>query len=324
MWLKKYNLPLSVAAFTAIILSMIQINLVKPILIAERFFTGGGWFEVFSFSAYGAIVAYNMQDPIKVPKWRSITWVIFSVVFFSQLILGLSGFEKFLMTGELHLPIPAMILSGPIYRGHLSFMTVLFLSTVVLTGPAWCSHLCYFGAFDSLAARGKDRRSKLHNKGAIKSTLILLIIGVTLLFRFLKIPVLIATITAIVFGMAGIMLMIFISRKNGKMVHCLLYCPIGTIINLFKHINPFRLSIEKSCNLCMKCSLQCKYDALNIQDIRNKKPGITCTLCGDCIASCKDQSIKYNFPGLNHVAARNLYLFLTISLHSSFLALARI
>lgn len=54
-----------------------------------------------------------------------------------------------------------MILAGPIYRGHISVMTILFLSTVVLSGPAWCSHLCYFGAIDNLAASGKTRRGSI-------------------------------------------------------------------------------------------------------------------------------------------------------------------
>jgi hypothetical protein len=40
------------------------------------------------------------------------------------------------MSGKLHLPVPMMILAGPIYRGHLSVMSILFVSTVVLSGPA--------------------------------------------------------------------------------------------------------------------------------------------------------------------------------------------
>ncbi|HDJ22855.1 MAG TPA: 4Fe-4S binding protein [Candidatus Aminicenantes bacterium] len=63
----------------------------------------------------------------------------------------------FLMTGKLHLPVPALILAGPIYRGTLSFMLILFLVTIVLVGPAWCSHLCYVGAWDDIACRRKRR-----------------------------------------------------------------------------------------------------------------------------------------------------------------------
>jgi polyferredoxin len=321
---QNYNLPAAVFLFTALILSFAQIRLKNPIILAERFVEGAGWIEIFLIASYGAFVAFKMQNPINVPKWRGITWTIFSIVFFMQLILGLAGHEKFLMTGKLHLPIPMMILAGPIYRGHLSVMTILFLSTIILTGPAWCSHLCYFGAFDNIASRGKRFKGNLKNKTGIKFSFILLVIFFTLIFRWINLPVLIATIAGIIFGLAGIVIMIIFSRKRGTMIHCVLYCPIGTIVNFLRFTNPFRMYIDKSCNLCMKCTGFCKYDALKPTDIKNHKPGITCTLCGDCLAACRDNSIKYKYFNLNPMTSRNLYIFLTISLHASCLAMARI
>lgn len=320
----KYRLPLYTFLLTVCLLSVVQVKVDNPMLLAERFIKGGGWFEIAALAFYAAFVAYKMQDPKNVPGWRTITWTIFSVVFFAQLIIGLSGAEKLLMTGKLHLPIPMMILAGPLYRGHVSVMTVLFLSTVILTGPAWCSHLCYFGAFDNLASKGKPRKGILKNRLAIKSTFLLLVIAVTLVLRWLKVPVLTATLIAAGFGLAGLAVMILYSRRNGKMIHCLLYCPVGTMVNILKHINPFRMYIDHSCNFCMKCTGFCKYDALNIQDIRGHKPALTCTLCGDCLAACRENSIKYRFFNLNPETARKMYLLLTISLHAACLALARI
>ncbi len=324
MIIKQYRLPVTVFISTFILLAFVQIKVERPMILAERFFENAGWVELTLISLYGAFVAFKMQDPVNVPKWRKITWIIFSVIFFTQLIIGLTGFEKFLMTGKLHLPIPMMILGGPIYRGQLSVMTILFLSTVVLTGPAWCSHLCYFGAFDNLASAGKTSREILKHKGAIKSTILILVIGMAILLRWLNIPLLISTLIAAAFGLTGIAVMILISIKRKKMVHCVMYCPIGTIVNIFKHLNPFRLYIDKSCTLCMHCTQFCKYDALNPADIRNAKPSITCTLCGDCLAGCHHNSIKYKFLNMNPESARNLYLILTISLHAACIALARI
>jgi polyferredoxin len=321
---KKQRLPLAVFILTFILLAFIQLKVERPMLLAERFIKGGGWAEIVMISFYGAFVAHKMQDPLNVPRWRKITWTIFSIVFFSQLIIGLSGFEKFLMTGKLHLPIPMMIIGGPIYRGQLSVMTVLFFSTVILTGPAWCSHLCYFGAFDNLAAGGKTSRVILKNKGAIKSTILLLVISMALILRLLNVPVLIATLTALAFGITGISVMLLFSLKRKKMVHCVMYCPVGTVVNLLKHINPFRMYIDRSCTLCMNCTKFCKYDALNAVDIKNSRPSITCTLCGDCLAGCHHNSIKYKYFNLQPEIARNLYLILTISLHASCIALARI
>ena len=321
---KKQRLPVAVFILTFVLLAFVQVKVERPMILAERFIKGGGWVEIFLISLYGAFVIDKLQDPANVPKWRKITWTIFSFVFFSQLIIGLSGFEKFLMTGKLHLPIPMMILGGPVYRGQLSLMTILFLSTVIITGPAWCSQLCYFGAFDNLASVGKTSMEILKYKTAIKSTVLLLVIAMALILRMLKVPGLVSTLLALAFGIIGITIMILYSMKRKKMVHCVMYCPIGTIVNIFRYINPFRMYIDKSCTLCMNCTKFCKYDALNAIDIRNSKPSITCTLCGDCLAGCHHNSIKYKYFNLRPELARNLYLILTISLHASCIALARI
>jgi ferredoxin-type protein NapH len=323
--MSQYKLPIAVFMFTFLFLSVVQIKMVShPIILLERFITGGGWIEIILIAFYGAFVAFKMQNPMNVPKWRRITWTIFSLVFFSQLVIGLLGADKFLMTGKLHLPIPMMIISGPIYRGHLSVMTILFLSTIILTGPAWCSQLCYFGAIDNIASKGKTQKTGFKNKKAIKSTIIILVIAVTILLRWLNIPIFIATLIAIGFGVTGIGVMIYYSRRAGKMVHCTIYCPVGTVVNILKPVNPFRLYIDSSCTLCMKCTSFCKFDALNPKDIRSKKPDFSCTLCGDCLAACRDNSIKYRFLKLKPEMARKLYLLLTISLHAVFLAMARI
>lgn len=322
---KNLKLPLFVFLFVFAMLAMVQIKMAgKPIILLERFFKSGGWFEIPLIAFYGAFLAFKMQNPLNVPKWRRISWTVFSVVFFSQLIIGLIGETRFLMTGKLHLPIPVMILAGPIYRGQLSVMTILFLSTIILTGPAWCSQLCYFGAFDGLASKGKTDRKILKNKFRIKFTIILIVIAATIVLRWFEVPVIIATLLAIGFGVAGILVMIFFSRRQGKMVHCTLYCPIGTIVNIAKPVNPFRMYIDTTCTMCMRCTVSCKYDALNLQDLKNKRPGITCTYCGDCLATCRDNSIKYKFLRLSPKTSRNLYLFLTLSIHAVFLALARI
>jgi len=321
---KQYKLPVIVFILTFILLAFVQLKVEKPMLLAERFLKGSGWVEILLISCYGAFIVNKMKDPMNVPKWRKISWTTFSLVFFTQLIIGLSGFDKFLMTGKLHLPIPIMILAGPIYRGQLSVMTILFLSTVILTGPAWCSQLCYFGAFDNLSSGGKTSKEILRNKGAIKSTVLILVIAMAIILRWLNISMLISTLIAIAFGVGGILIMIFFSMKRKKMVHCVMYCPIGTLVNIFKHVNPFRMYIDQSCTLCMNCTKFCKYDALNPSDIKNSKPSITCTLCGDCLAGCHHNSIKYKFLKMKPEQARNLYLVLTISLHAACLALARI
>lgn len=322
----RLQLPFFVFLTVTLLLGMVQVKVETKMLLLERFFNNGGWVEIFLVAAYGVVVIYFMQDIKKTARWRIISWTVFSVWFFLQLFLGIMADTIFLLTGKLHLPIPAMMIGGPLYRGQLSIMTILFLSTIILSGPAWCSQLCYFGAVDGIfSGKGKAKPKPLTSKSlAIKSTLLILVITVALLMRWLGISPLVATIAGLVFGILGLTVIILFSKKKGKMTHCVLYCPIGTIVNYLKFLNPFRLKINYSCTRCMACTATCRYDALNLEDIENQKPGITCTLCGDCLKSCHANSLQYRFLNMKPENARKLYLYITISLHAIFLAMGRI
>lgn len=74
-------------------------------------------------------------------------------------------------------------------------------------------------------------------------------ISTAIMLRWLSAGMLVSTMIAVAFGAGGISIMIFYSLRNKKMVHCIMYCPIGTIVNVFKHINPFRMYIDKTCTL---------------------------------------------------------------------------
>lgn len=321
---EKYALSALVFTIIFLVLALVQIKVENPILLAERFVQGGGWLEIVFVSFYGGFLALKMKNVNNSSKWRLRSWTIFSIVFFCQLVLGIIASDKFLMTGNLHIPVPAMILAGPIYRGQISIMTFLFISTLILTGPAWCSHLCYFGALDGLAAKQKPHAGKLPKKMGIKHSLFFLFILVTLLLRIFQIKPLLGTILGIAFGVGGLGMILFKSLRKGKMMQCILYCPIGTLVNYGKYINPMRMFIDTNCSFCSSCSSVCRYDALTLTDLTKKKPGKTCTYCGDCLSSCQINSIKYKFAGAGPETSRNIYLVLSISVHVIFLALARI
>ena len=162
--IKKYKYSLIGAVIVAFILGVINLKVkldgVKPMLIGERFLSNiGGWIEVIIISIYAGFIIHKMITSRNTAKWRKLTWTIFSVVFFSQLFLALIGFDMFLMKYSFHLPIPALIIGGSVYNFNFGFMPILFLSTVVLSGPAWCSQLCYFGALDLHASSGKAKPS---------------------------------------------------------------------------------------------------------------------------------------------------------------------
>lgn len=318
--------PPSAAFFlTGFILTMAHIKVSLPLLLLERFIPGGGWIEIFLLSVYAAFITEKMLDRAESSKWRRRIWALFSIVFFGQLALGLAGVEKFLMTGKLHLPIPAMILAGPLFRWESSIMLFLFAGALVLAGPAWCSHLCYIGAWDDAASRKLRKPKKLPAwRQPVRVAIMILVMATAVGLRLLGVSMTVATFLGLLFGLIGIGIMLIWSRRTGAMTHCITWCPIGVLAVWLGKISPFRIRINDGCSDCGICRLSCRYDALNLTDIRNREPNISCTLCGDCIGSCGDRAIEYRFPGLKADHARTLFIVLAVSLHTVFLGLGRI
>jgi ferredoxin-type protein NapH len=207
------------------ILLSINTFLPRPMLLAERFYESAGIIESFLLGFYAAFLYSKMKNPSISAKWRNISWFFFSIVFFTQFILGLFVSEIFLMTGKVHIPVPALILSGPIYRYEIGFMTILFLSTIILTGPAWCSHLCYFGAIDnSISDVKKGRRIfSIKKKTTLKLLFLSIAIIVPILLSAYYIAIFaIAILSAVAFGIIGLLVIIVFSFRSKKMIHCTL------------------------------------------------------------------------------------------------------
>jgi ferredoxin len=319
--------PISVIPFIATVslLLFIEWKVKMPMLLLERFLPGWGWIEVIILGLYASFLFTKLSDQMQSVKWRKISWTIFAVFFFAQLSAGLLGCEPCLMTGNLHFPIPAMIIGGSVYRMEFGFMPILFLSTIILSGPAWCSQLCYFGAFDNLAAYSKKiGRKKIVNRNKVKNSFFVLFLAGAVLLRVFNVPIIYAIVGASLVGITGVLIIIFVSPKKGKMIHCIAYCPVGTIIQYLKYVNPFRLQIQQSCTECMVCTTKCPYDALNREDILKRKPGKTCTYCGDCLSSCHGNFIEYKFLNLSPNKSRLLWLIVTVTIHAVFMGLARI
>jgi ferredoxin len=322
MW-SKYKYAFISFILVILLLGPVHRYVAPPMLLLERFFPGWGWMEIMVLAGYGAFVAQKMIQATDTSRWRVRIWALFSLVFFGQLVLGLSGFEKFLMTGELHFPIPAMIVAGPIYRLQIGFMPILFLSTVILSGPAWCSQLCYFGAIDGLMARS-GRPGILKNKKIIRLSVFGMIVLVALVLRLLQLDIIWGIVLISIFGIGGIGVILFFSFRKKVMVHCTMYCPVGVAVSYLKFVNPFRMTIGDECSFCGKCTRVCRYDALNPVDLKNGRPGITCTFCGDCIGTCSTSQIRYRLFRLSPEAARASWIVLTVVIHTVFLGLARI
>ncbi|MEW5814610.1 MAG: 4Fe-4S binding protein [Spirochaetota bacterium] len=296
---------------------------------------GFGWLEIVVLGCYAVWIGEKLLDLGKVALTRRRIWFFFSVVFFTQLFLGLLGMNRMLMTGKLHLPIPALIIAGPLFRGEGIFMPVLFLFTVLIAGPAWCSHLCYIGAWDNLASLNSVNVDKLKKARilelfkVLKPAIFLLVILFPLILKLLRTTLVTATVFAIVFGITGAGIMLLFSRKMGVMVHCTYYCPIALLSTLVGKVAPWRIRIGGRCTICGKCTAVCRYNALEIQALQALKSGNTCTLCGDCLSSCSHQQIYYSLYGKTGIGTtankvRTAFIILITVLHTLFLAVARI
>ena len=321
------SLAWSVSSTVAVIalLSIVQVKVERTMLLAERFVPGAGWVELIALGIYAGIITHLMADPRRTARIRRRIWGLFSVVFFAQLILGMAGIERCLMTGGLHLPVPAMILAGPLFRGHPSFMIYLLVATLLLVGPAWCSHLCYFGAWDSAFSRVRKRPVALPRwRRWCQLGVLVLVVGVALGLNVAGVPGTTATALGLGFGVLGVVVMATLSRHSGAMVHCVVYCPIGLVTAILGRVSPFRVRIAQSCDACGACRTACRYDALSPGDIQRRRPALSCTLCGDCLRTCPGNSLHYTFPFLSPADARMFFITAVVTLHAATMAMGMI
>ncbi len=314
-------------ALSSILLAIPHVKLSgQPALMAERFFFTAGWTQILVLSLYAALLTEKLLSSESISRIRSIAWTILSCIFFAQALLGISGLGIFLMSDTLHLPVPAMIVAGPIFRGEIfGFMSLLFLVTVVLTGPAWCSWFCYLGAWDFTASKTKAKAGILPKHSLLIRAVILIgVVSIAAIMGAMGAASWLAAIAGAFFGLAGIAIMLLFSKNRGTMLHCTMYCPISLLASTLGKINPFRIKIASGCTDCNICSTSCRYGALTLDNIRNRKPGFTCTLCGDCISSCHKQQIQYRFFTASPSFARKVFTVLIVSIHVVFIGLGRI
>jgi polyferredoxin len=295
------------------------------LLLADRFFPGSGVVEIFIIAAYAAWLCGLLLEKRTQRKARSYAWAFFSFIFFGQLALGLLGFTSFLMTGSLHLPIPALIVAGPLFRGTGFFMLILFSVSVLLVGSAWCSHLCYIGAWD-------DRMSRVH-KGKtgrlptwvprVRIVLSMVVFTTALGMGLIGVPVLVAVWVAVIFGLIGVAIMLYVSRWMKMMVHCSAFCPLGVMSNLLGKVGPWRLRFSDACTKCNACVAVCRYNAITPERLEAGYPAFSCSLCRDCTAVCRHGAAEVRFLGFASPKVTHIFVVLVTSLHAIFLGVAR-
>lgn len=313
-------------ALTVVLLDFARSKASLSILLLDRFAPGWGRLEIALAGLYALFVCGMLLDKTRIASLRPRFWALFSAAFFLQLGLGLVGFEDFLMTGRLHFPIPALIVGGPILRGAGFFMLFLFAGSLLLAGPAWCSRLCYIGAWDDRLSRLSPKKPSPLPRSAwiVRLGLLGLVVGAALLFRRLDTPTGVLVWVCSVFGIASLAVMALGSGRSGRMVHCSGFCPLGPVANLAGKIAPWRLRASDACTGCGRCVPACRYGALSKGDSGRIVVGRNCTLCLDCLGACRHGALDLTALRLKPRTAFTIFTVATSALMAAFLACARI
>ncbi len=324
-------------AFALVALLFFCLDRFAPhMLLMHRIAPGFGFMQGFLLSCWAAYVVRLLSHAQTKRQTRMRIWRIFSLVFFGQLALGLVGYSIFLLSGELHLPIPGIILAAPLFRGEGYFMLGLFAVSVFLVGSAWCSYLCYFGVWDATCA--EHRRTKPVPKIPPKLATFLpwsaplffvLTVAAALFLRLWHVPMQAVLALGLLLGLLLFPALVFLTNKYGFSGYCVAVCPLGVLATRLRFLHPWRIRFTAECTYCQQCVKSCTYRALDAQALQNKKPYATCTLCGNCLAVCKHQGCYLDFAwcpciGGTREWAHAVFSVLITVMHSVFLGVAMI
>ena len=294
------------------------LSVAPRVLLLERFLPGLGPLQIVCAALWGAWLCRRLSDRQAAPVIRRRVWLLFSLVFFAQFVLGLAGHAAFSMSGEPHIPVPGVIIGGALYRGQPGFMVVLFALSVLAAGAAWCSHLCYFGSWDQLAASRTRPRPHPH-PFRLRALSLLVTCVCALLLRAGGAPSAPAVAGGLLLGILLVPAALLFSRRRGYAVYCTMICPLGMLACLLGKLSPWRVRRTATCVQCGACARVCRYGALD-RLYEGREPGPSCVLCRDCLSACPHDGLCLRWAGKGGDGrAERAFVVLLSALHAVFL-----
>ena len=296
------------------------------LLLLHRLVPGWGAGQALLAGLWAGLVYGWLADRRRAPVWRRRIWLLFSCVFFAQLLAGLFLHSLFLLQGVPHLPVPGLILSGPLYRGGGSlFMPGLFAVSLLLAGSAWCSHLCYLGVWDARAADAGPRRGVPAVWRKVRWVLLAMSLLLPPGLRLAGLPWPWALVLALALGLALLPCALRLSRRLGIPVYCCGICPLGLTANLLGRLSPWRLRRNGRCTGCGACARACRYGALRLDGPGTVSgPDWRCTLCRDCLSVCRHGALEIRCCGQGAAGVEQALLCSLSVLHTLFLFMGRV
>lgn len=307
---------LSFLLVTALLLPLLVLS--PHVLLLERFLPGLGPLQLVCAALWGAWLCRRLSDRQAAPSVRRRVWLLFSLVFFTQFVLGITVHGAFSMSGEPHIPVPGVIVGGALYRAQPGFMIMLFTLSVLAAGAAWCSHLCYFGSWDQLAA-SRTRPMPHPHPFRLRAFLLLATCACALLLRAVDAPAPLAVAGGLLLGLLLVPAALLFSRRRGYAVYCTMICPLGILACLLGRLSPWRVRRTENCVQCGVCVRVCRYGALDrLRD--GKGPGPSCVLCRDCLSVCAHDGLHLCWAGKGgNGRAEQAFVVLLSALHAVFL-----
>lgn len=267
--------------------------------------------------------------------FQAVFAVLFCIAFIADLYAergSMAITESAMSNAELpfcHIAIPQVILPFLLTRNIIfparimnhyaavGSMIVIWLMVTLTVGRGWCSWICFYGGWEEgFSSIGKKRKLNLLSKNKeLREFQIGFFVFIVLAslcelssiycewFCPFKLVTEYSPMNSISGLIAGVMfiglflgLVVILPILTKRRTQCGILCPFGAFASLTDKVSMFKINIDtEKCKGCMKCAMTCKFGAIDIKTIQDKKghPEYNCAKCGDCIGACPEEAISF-------------------------------
>lgn len=214
--LKKTYWHIPIAFLTTVAVVFLVTALMGQGLLATHRLRGGVGRLLLTIvlGVYAAVLAERMVNARRHAKVRRFYWRLYSLLFIGQLVMGLVISSAWLAGAAPRLPHPFFMFLQNMGQGGAPHLVFLWAISIILTGPAFCAHLCWMGSWDQFAA-GTKKRPSLAPSWRIRLGWAVIVMGTGLaLISFA--PAKAAATFGFVWTLGALFIMVIVSRRRGS------------------------------------------------------------------------------------------------------------